>query len=100
MFEQVLTITGMKSSKGDFEGTAYDSTKVYAMTNMDESKDNAKGFATVEYSFNKSDEFEKFKHLSFPFKADCVLNFVTSGKAQKMILVSIKPISPAPAVKG
>ena len=100
MFEQVLTITGMKSFKGEVEGTAYDSTKVYAMTSMDESKDNAKGFATVEYPFNKSDEYEKFKHLNFPFKADCVLNFVTSGKAQKMIIVSIKPVSPAPTVKG
>ena len=97
---QLLTVTGMKSSKGDFEGTAYDSTKVYAMTDMDETKGNAKGFATVEYSFKKADEFDKFKHLPFPFKADCEMEFVTSGKAQKMIIVSIKPVSPAPAVKG
>lgn len=94
---QQLTITGMKSSKGEFEGTAYDSTKVYAMTDMDETKGNAKGFATVEYPFGKSDEFEKFKQLPYPFKADCEMEFVTSGKAQKMILLSIKPLV---AVKG
>lgn len=92
---QQLTITGMKASKGDFEGTAFDSTKVYAMTDMDESKGNAKGFATVEYSFAKADEFDKFKHLTFPFKADCEMEFVTSGKAQKMILLAVKPLAAA-----
>ena len=90
---QVLTITGMKASKGEFEGTAFDSTKVYAMTDMDETKGNAKGFATVEYGFAKSDEFDKFKHLTFPFKADCEMEFVTSGKAQKMILLAVKPVT-------
>ena len=81
----------MKSSKGEYEGTSYDSTKVYAMTPMDESKSNAKGFASVEYTFGKADEFDKFKHLTYPFKAECEMDFVTSGKAQKMILLSIKP---------
>lgn len=90
---QSMTITGMKASKGEFEGTAYDSTKVYAMTDMDESKGNAKGFATVEYAFGKADEYEKFKHLTFPFKADVEMEFVTNGKQQKMVLHSIKPTS-------
>jgi len=89
---QNMTITGMKAAQGDFEGTAYDSTKVYAMTDMDESKGNAKGFATVEYVFGKSDEFEKYKHLTFPFKAACELEFVTNGKTQKMVLHSVKPL--------
>lgn len=95
IINQLLTITGMKASKGEFEGTGYDSTKVYAMTDMDSSKGNAKGFATVEYAFAKADEFERFKHLTFPFKADCEMEFVTSGKAQKMILLSIKPVAAA-----
>lgn len=98
--DKQLTITGMKASKGEYEGVGFDSTKVYAMTDMDETKGNAKGFATVEYVFNKSDEYEKFKHLSFPFKADCELDFVTNGKVQKMILVGIKPIPAAGAVKA
>jgi hypothetical protein len=89
---QQMTITGMKASKGDFEGTVYDSTKVYAMTDMDESKGNAKGFATIEYGFAKADEFEKYKHLTFPFKADCEMEFVTNGKSQKMVLLSVKPV--------
>lgn len=92
---QQLTVTGMKASKGEFEGTAFDSTKVYAMTDMDETKGNAKGYATVEYSFLKADEFDKYKHLTYPFKADCEMEFVTSGKAQKMILLSIKPVAAA-----
>lgn len=93
--DQILTITGMKASKGDFEGTVFDSTKVYAMTDMDESKGNARGFATVEYPFGKAEDFERYKDLTFPFKANCEMEFVTSGKAQKMILLSVKPIQPA-----
>jgi hypothetical protein len=92
---QQLTITGMKASKGEFEGTSYDSTKVYAMTDMDESKGNAKGFATIEYGFAKADEFDKYKGLAFPFKADCEMEFVTNGKSQKMVLLSVKPIASA-----
>ena len=90
---QVMSITGMKASKGDYEGTVYDSTKVYAMTDLDETKGNSKGFATVEYAFAKADEFDKFKHLTFPFKAECEMEFVTSGKVQKMILLSVKPVA-------
>lgn len=88
---QVMTICGMKAFKGDVEGTHYDNTKVYAMTDMDESKGNAKGFATVEYAFGTSAEFEKYKAVPFPFKADVEMEFVTNGKAQKMIIHTIKP---------
>lgn len=92
---QQLTITGMKAFKGEVEGTLYDNTKVFAMTDMDESKGNAKGFATVEYAFGKSEEYEKYKHLTFPFKADCELEFLTNGKTQRMVLSSIKPVAAA-----
>lgn len=92
-----MKVTGMKASKGDMEGVHYDSTKVYVETGFDESKGTAKGFATAEYSFGTSLEYDKFKHLPFPFMAECEIEFVTSGRVQKTVMRSIKPVAP---VKG
>lgn len=94
-FNAMQTVTGMKASKGDYEGVAFDSTKVYILTDMDESKGNAKGFASVEYPFGKSEMYEGFKHLTFPFKAECECEFVTNGKVQKMVIHAMKPVASA-----
>ncbi|MDR6740993.1 hypothetical protein J2X56_003017 [Herbaspirillum sp. 1173] len=92
-FTSQIKVLGMKASKGTLEnGTAYDSTKVYVETGLDDSKGNAKGFSAVEYSFGTSDEYNKYKHLPFPFVAEATLEIVTTGKAQKTQLADLKPI--------
>lgn len=96
-----LTITGMKRSKGTLEnGNAYDSTKVYALTDLDDRKGNGIGSATVEYSFGTSEEFEKFKHLanSFPVEAEAEIEIVTNGKTQTTLITGIRPLQRAPGV--
>lgn len=90
-FNSDVTVVGMKGSKGEFEGTKYDSTKVYVETSLDESKGTAKGVSTVEYSFGSAEEFEKFKHLNFPFVAVAEMEIVTTGKAQKTVMLGLKP---------
>jgi len=96
-FTNRVTVTGMKPSKGMMEnGQAYDSTKVYVMTELDASKDKGAGSATVEYPFNLSDEFPKFKHLFIDgrsIQADVDFEQVTNGKTSKMIIHGIKPVS-------
>ncbi|ASU40251.1 hypothetical protein hmeg3_19455 [Herbaspirillum sp. meg3] len=92
-FTSQIKVLGMKASKGTLEnGTAYDSTKVYVETGLDDSKGNAKGFSAVEYSMGTSDEYNKYKHLPFPFVAEATLEIVTTGKAQKTQLADLKPI--------
>ena len=92
-FTTQIKVLGMKASKGTMEnGTAFDSTKVYVETELDSSKGNAKGFAGVEYSFGTSEEFNKYKHLPFPFMADATVEIVTTGKAQKTQLVDLRPV--------
>jgi len=86
-FQSEVTVTGMKPSKGDFEGTLYDSTKVYIEMELSPGK----GSASVEYSFGKSDEFAKYQHLPFPFVAVADMEIVTSGKTQKTVLTALKP---------
>lgn len=86
-----VTVTGIKRSKGNFEGVDYDSTKFYISTDLDDSKGNSKGTATTEYSFGKSDEYDKWSHLTFPFQALAEMELVTSGKVTKVSLVALRP---------
>ncbi|MBC3935807.1 hypothetical protein [Undibacterium rugosum] len=89
-------ITGMKGSKGNLEnGQAYDSTKVYVQTRLDDSKGNAKGFAIAEYNFGDSSNFDKFKHLPFPFNAEVEYENITSGRATKTVIIGIQPLQVA-----
>lgn len=88
MIQEVL-VTGAKSSKGEMEGRLYDSTKVYVQTKMN---DSGKGFATAEYNWGDSTNFDKIKDLNYPFKANVEFEIVTSGKNTKMILISVMPI--------
>lgn len=90
-----ITVVGMKSSKGEFEGKAFDSTKVYAMIDLDASKGNAKGQAVAEYTFGDSTKFDEYKHLPFPFKAVADVEMVSNGKTQKTVVVGIKPVDRA-----
>jgi hypothetical protein len=95
-FTTQIKVLGMKASKGTMEnGTAFDSTKVYVETELDESRGNAKGFAGVECNFGLAEEFNKYKHLTFPFIADATVEIVTTGKAQKTQLVDLRPIETA-----
>jgi hypothetical protein len=97
-FTSQVKVTGMKFNKGILDnGTAYDSTKVYIETSLDESKGNAKGFASAEYTFGMSKEFTSFAALDFPFAATAVFEQVTNGKSQKTVMISLKPLSPKAA---
>lgn len=100
IFPVTLKVLGMKASKGEMDnGQAYDSTKVYTETALDESKGNAKGFASAEYNLGLASEFEKYKHLEYPFMARCEIEMVTNGKTQKTVLRSCVPVEAAKAVK-
>ncbi|SFJ49253.1 hypothetical protein [Paraburkholderia megapolitana] len=91
----------MKASKGSMDnGTTFDSTKVYTETALDESKGNAKGFAVGEFTLGTSVEFEKYKHLPFPFDAMAELEIVTNGKTQKTLMHALKPVQRSAATKA
>ncbi|AJY28492.1 hypothetical protein BTM_2743 [Burkholderia thailandensis 34] len=95
-FKSEVKVLGMKSSKGQMDnGTAFDSTKVYTETSLDDSKGTAKGFAVAEFTLGTSAEFEKYKHLPFPFEATAELEIVTNGKTQKTLMHSLTPTARA-----
>lgn len=93
-FTSNVKVLGMKASKGTMDnGQAFDSTKVYTETPLDESKGTAKGFAVGEFTLGASDEFEKFKHLPFPFDATAEIEIVTNGKTQRTVMHSLTPVA-------
>ncbi len=93
---QLAKVMGMKANKGSMDnGQAYDSTKVYIETKLDESKGNAKGFVSAEYNLGLSVEYQRFNHLTFPFMANVTFEQVSSGKLQKTVIADLQPITPA-----
>lgn len=95
-FNQVIHVVGMKSSKGTLEnGNGYDSTKVYALVDLDASKGTAKGMASSEFNLGTSEEFAKYKHLPFPFEAEAEMEIVTNGKLTKTVMHALKPVARA-----
>lgn len=98
-FKSDVKVLGMKSSKGQMDnGATFDSTKVYTETALDDSRGTAKGFACAEFTLGTSIEFDKYKHLPFPFEAAAELEIVTNGKTQKTVMHSLTPTARASKV--
>lgn len=97
-FTSRIHVVGMKSSKGTLEnGTGYDSTKVYALVDLDASKGTAKGMASSEFNLGTSAEFQKYTELPFPFEAEAEMEIITSGKVTKTVMHALKPVARAKA---
>jgi len=98
-FQTNVTVIGIKRSKGTLDnGQAYDSTKVYALTELDDSKGDAKGKFGAEFNMGTSDEYTKYAGLNFPFDAVAEMEIVGNGKSSKTVMVSLKPIAEAKKV--
>jgi hypothetical protein len=100
-FKTNVTVYGMKASKGTMDnGMAFDSCKIYCLADMDERKGNMKGQAAVEYTIGEAAEFDKFRHLSFPFEAEASFEIVSTGSTQRTIVSDLVPISLAKPAKA
>lgn len=89
---------GIKSSKGDFEGRAYDSTTFHLAVDMGQSSNGESiGVVTRPFKFGTSDEFKRWEHLrnSWPLGGvlcDCEFGVVAgSDSSVKLTLLAIKP---------
>lgn len=96
-FNQTIQVVGMKASKGTLEnGNAYDSTKVYALIDLDASKGTAKGMSATEFNLGTAAEYDKYKHLPFPFVAEVEMEMVSNGKTMKTVMHQLTPKAAAP----
>ncbi len=97
-FKATITVHGMKASKGTLDnGQSFDSTKIYALADMDDRNGNMWGRAAVEYTIGKAEEAEKYKHLPFPFDAEAEFEIVSTGSTQRTIISALVPVNAKPA---
>lgn len=89
---------GIKSSKGDFEGRAFDSTTFHLAVDMGQSSNGESiGVVTRPFKFGTSEEFKKWEHLknSWPLGGvvcDCEMDVVAgSDNSTKLTLLAIRP---------
>ncbi len=96
--QSVALLFGIESSKGDFEGTVYDSTKFHLSADLGK-KSNGEtiGLVTRPFKFGDSTEIKKWSHLAphlssgKPIPVVCEFDVVASSDGVKLTLVSIKP---------
>lgn len=86
-------VMGAKSFKGTIEGRSFDSTTIFCQTKLDESQGNAKGFTGASYVWGSAENYDKIKHLPFPFEAELTMETVTSGNKVRQVCVGFKPLS-------
>lgn len=95
--QTTVTVVGMKSSKGKMDnGQEFDSTKAFCLTDLDARKGTAKGQGVAEVNIGDSTEFDKYKHLAFPFQASADVEVVIAGSSQRLLFTNLRPITQQP----
>ena len=100
--QSTALLLGIESSKGEFEGTKYDSTKFHLSVDLGK-KSNGKtmGLVTRPFKFGDSTEIEKWAHLGAhmgagkPIPVKCDFDVVASGDDVKLTLLGIEPATQA-----
>nr|WP_296018860.1 hypothetical protein [uncultured Acidovorax sp.] len=95
---------GIKSSKGDYEGRAFDSTTFHLSVDMGQSSSGESiGVVTRPFKFGDSTEFQKWAHLKnkWPITGvmcDCEFDVVAGAdNTTKLTLLGIRPAATAKA---
>lgn len=98
MQTQVL-LFGIESGKGEFQGTAYDSTKFHLSVDMGtKSTGKTIGVVTRPFKFGDSTEIEKWVSLTpllsagKPVLCNCEFDVVASSDGTKLTLLGIQPV--------
>lgn len=103
-FTNVALCTGIKESKGEFEGKAFSSTTFHL--NVDVAENGAGrslGSVTRPFKFGDASEFEKWAHLgkSWPvggLRCECDFEVVAGAEnSSKLVLLGIRPAPSATA---
>jgi hypothetical protein len=97
-FKTLAICTGIKESKGDFEGKAFSSTTFHCIVDVAENgAGRSIGAVTRPFKFGDASEFEKWAHLSKSWPAtglpvECEFDMVAgSDNSTKLVLLGIKP---------
>lgn len=95
-------IKGAGFFRGAVEGVEHDTGQVFIEEPFDASKQNYKGFRTVEYKCVGSDVVKPIMHNTFPINADVTMEMSATKRGQVVVVTGIKPIGvalPQPGAK-
>ena len=103
-FNITAICTGIKESKGEFEGKGFSSTTFHLIVDVAENgAGRSIGAVTRPFKFGDASEFEKWSHLSKSWPVTglpCSCDFeVVAGaeNSSKLVLLGIKPATPKAA---
>lgn len=101
-FNAEAVLTGIKSSKGEYEGRAFDSTTFHLAVDLPDSQSGESlGQVTRPFKMGSSSEYAKWKHLKNSWPAggvavECVFEMAAGAdQSSKLVLVDIRPKAPA-----
>lgn len=101
-FQAQGVLVGIKSSKGEYEGRAFDSTTFHLAVDLPDSQNGESlGQVTRPFKLGSSAEYGKWKHLKNSWPAggvavDCVFEMAAGAdQSSKLVLVDIRPHAPA-----
>lgn len=89
-FKSTMVVLGAKSSKGDFDGRAFDSTVIFYKADLQQG-DNFVGEVGEQIKWGTSANFQKIKDLEFPLVADVTMEQVSNGKTSSLVLLDLVP---------
>jgi hypothetical protein len=98
--ELTVEVIGMKAFKGNVQGDAIDSGKLFARTKLNERNNRegelfAKGEAIEEWRLPNSEAVFRMKHLPLPFMCKLDIERVSNGKETKEIVIEARPVERA-----
>lgn len=90
-FIQEVTIQGAKPVNTEFNGSKFDSTKIWIQTAF--KSDIGSGSSTAEYTWGDHTNYEKIKTQQYPFRAKVTMEMVTTGSRTMTIVHDVQPIT-------
>ncbi|MEQ6436729.1 hypothetical protein V8Z74_17125 [Comamonas sp. w2-DMI] len=97
-FQSQGVLTGIKTSKGEYEGRPFDSTTFHLAVDLPDSQTgDSVGQVTRPFKMGTSAEFKKWAHLknSWPaggIQVDCTFEMAAGAdQSSKLVLVDIRP---------
>lgn len=99
-FSNTALCTGIKESKGEFEGRAFSSTTFHLIVDVAENgAGRSLGSVTRPFKFGDASEFDKWAHLSKSWPlggVPCACEFEVVASIEntsKLVLLGIKPVT-------
>lgn len=94
-FEKDQVISGVSFFEGQIDGKNLNSGTLFILQELDTKGKNAKGQRTVEKKCDSSDVVKAIMHLEFPLKCRVVYEERVSKSAEKLVVISCRPIEAA-----